>query len=138
MAFIIYKSPEDKDVIIEIGESNPRVTVGRREGNTIQFNNPTVSGSHAILLYQGGRYFFQDSRSTNGSFLNGERVTATVELANGARLRCGNFPLQFSVTKPIAGAQPPTAPLPMSGISGSAPLSSAPKAAAPVPAPILQ
>lgn len=48
--------------------------VGRSPQCDIVLPDPSVSRSHALLDVHGGKLFVQDAGSTNGTFVNGERV----------------------------------------------------------------
>ncbi|MEE0863276.1 MAG: type VII secretion protein EssC [Lachnospiraceae bacterium] len=50
------------------------ITIGRTEKNDICYFNNAVSSQHATLRFEYGRWFVQDDNSTNGIFVNGERV----------------------------------------------------------------
>lgn len=52
------------------------LTIGRVSGTTIRLEDPSVSGSHAMISVHDGRVFLADVGSTNGTFVNGERVTS--------------------------------------------------------------
>lgn len=58
-------------------------TIGREAGNEIVIEDPQVSRRHAHLTRQGGTYFIEDVGSTNGTYVNGKRVTAPLPLNNG-------------------------------------------------------
>jgi pilus assembly protein CpaF len=58
-------------------------TIGREAGNEIVIEDPQVSRRHAQLTRQGISYLIEDIGSTNGTYVNGRRVTAPVLLANG-------------------------------------------------------
>jgi hypothetical protein len=62
----------DKDVI----------SLGREAGNDLVIEDPQVSRRHARLTRQGNSYLLEDLGSTNGTFVNGSRVTTPVLLAN--------------------------------------------------------
>ncbi|SJM63033.1 FHA-domain-containing proteins [Gulosibacter sp. 10] len=48
-----------------------------------------TSTRHARLLNWDGAWMLQDLDSTNGTFINGERVTQPVELRRGVSVRIG-------------------------------------------------
>lgn len=50
-----------------------RVVIGRKKADLI-LNDPEVSGSHAALEIAGTMYLVRDLKSTNGTYLNGEKV----------------------------------------------------------------
>ena len=51
------------------------LTIGRTERNDICYPNKVVSSEHAILQFRSGKWFIQDTNSTNGTFVNGRRVS---------------------------------------------------------------
>lgn len=55
-------------------------TIGRRPGCSLQLNFKTVSGNHAELTIEGGRLWVNDLRSTNGTYVNGRRITQPTQL----------------------------------------------------------
>jgi len=65
-------------------------TVGREAGNDIIINDPQVSRHHARLTLQGGAYVLEDLGSTNGTFVNGRRVTGLVSLSPGDMIGLGD------------------------------------------------
>ena len=50
-----------------------RVTIGSEEGRTVVVSHPKVSGLHATLLLEDGRFVLQD-RSKRGTRVNGKAV----------------------------------------------------------------
>jgi pSer/pThr/pTyr-binding forkhead associated (FHA) protein len=69
-----------------------RTAIGRRPGNDLLLDEPTVSGEHAAITLEGPAII--DLGSTNGTFVNGERVTRQ-PLAHGDRIRIGSHELQL-------------------------------------------
>ena len=88
-----------------------RTTVGRVEDNTFQIADASVSSHHAEILLRGTDIVVRDLNSTNGTFLNGEKISEIV-LKPGQTLRFGQVELKLDDGKPL------TAPAP---VSGSAP-----------------
>jgi len=68
--------------------------------------NTGVSRLHAVVDLDGGRYVLEDKGSRNGTFLNGERVTARTPLRNGDRILIGGVELTFSEEAEGAAAGP--------------------------------
>lgn len=50
------------------------LTIGRTQQNDICFPNKVVSSKHARLSYKNGTWFIEDLNSTNGTFVNEQRV----------------------------------------------------------------
>jgi predicted component of type VI protein secretion system len=58
------------------------VTIGRDVSNDITINDAEVSRNHARLTAQSGGYLIEDLASTNGTFVNGQRLIGP-KLLNG-------------------------------------------------------
>jgi len=95
---------------------NP-TTVGRAEGNLFQIIEPSVSGRHCEILLRGNEVVVRDLTSTNGTFIQGERITEAI-LKPGQILRLGRVNLRLEASTPVAspapGAPPPSVPKPAS------------------------
>ena len=50
------------------------ITIGRTEKNDVVLNNHFVSASHATLSFRNGKWSITDLTSTNGTFVDGDRV----------------------------------------------------------------
>lgn len=57
-------------------------------------DDPEVSGQHALIKYEQGRFVIYDMASTNGTFVNGHRVQRQ-SLMDGDRIRIGGTTLVF-------------------------------------------
>jgi len=77
--------------VFDLDGSTPRVRIGRRPTNDIALAwDSEVSRSHASILNAADRWvLIDDSRSRNGSFVNGQRVTDRRALEDGDILRFG-------------------------------------------------
>ena len=64
--------------------------IGRDRANDLTLTDPQISRRHARVWEDGGRYYVRDERSTNGTFVNGVRITGTREIGPGDRLRVGS------------------------------------------------
>lgn len=68
--------------------------VGAGGNNDIIISSPAVSWNHAIIICRDGKAIIQDTASTNGTFLNGARITAPQQLNQGDLLRFGSEEFQ--------------------------------------------
>ena len=59
------------------------ITIGRDAANGIQINDAEISRRHARLQFQGGKYVIEDLGSTNGTHINGQRLSAPYVLKAG-------------------------------------------------------
>lgn len=78
--------------------------LGRDVTNDISLGDPEVSRQHARVTRTPGGYVLEDLGSTNGSFVNGERLVAPRVLASGDLIGLGE-----NVTLSFEGASPETA-----------------------------
>src|SRR5262249_21640061 len=82
-----------------------KTTIGRVEDNTFQIAEPSVSSHHCEVMLRGSDVVIHDLNSTNGTFINGEKVTESV-LKPGQILRLGQIEMRLETDTPAAGAQP--------------------------------
>jgi pSer/pThr/pTyr-binding forkhead associated (FHA) protein len=73
----------------------PVVNLGRADYNDIMLPDPSVSTSHAKLQRREGVWVLVDLDSTNGTFVDGERVKGEAPLGPGAMVRLGDVQLLF-------------------------------------------
>ena len=80
--------------------ASDRFTVGRCQTNDIHLSNDTVSSCHAELLLIDSDLYVRDLNSTNGTLLNGRKVTVLSGLREGDILHFGNamYTIQASQT----------------------------------------
>src|SRR4051812_16416704 len=101
-----------------------KTTIGRVDDNTFQIADPSVSSHHCEILLRGTDVVIHDLGSTNGSFINGDKISESV-LRPGQTLKLGQIEMQLVPDgAPIPAPKPASAP---------APGSSAPSAPAPAP-----
>ena len=72
------------------------VSCGRANDNTVVLNSNEVSRRHAVLKAQDGGVILEDLHSTNGTYVNQDRITQ-VPLPSGAGFRIGPFHLHIAV-----------------------------------------
>jgi pSer/pThr/pTyr-binding forkhead associated (FHA) protein len=90
-----------------------KTTIGRVEDNAFQIAEPSVSSHHCEVLLRGNEVVVKDLNSTNGTFINDEKITESV-LKPGNTLRLGHIELRLedgTATTPAAPA-PATASAP--------------------------
>jgi len=91
-AFLIVLEGIDKGMEYPIeGE----VTIGRTSDNVIVLKDRGVSRRHAVIREEGGVYTLEDLNSSNGTRLNGRRITMLEVLQDGDRIGIGEAVLLF-------------------------------------------
>jgi pSer/pThr/pTyr-binding forkhead associated (FHA) protein len=62
-------------VLKTIETDRDEITIGRKKSNNIDIDNLQVSNKHARIVKHAGNYFIEDLKSTNGTFLNDEKIS---------------------------------------------------------------
>ena len=110
MAKLVVQSPEQKGRSYELKVD--KTTIGRVDDNTFQIAEASVSSHHCEVLLRGSEVVIKDLNSTNGTFINGEKISESV-LKIGQTLRLGQIELRLeagdSTTTPPASAGAPAA-----------------------------
>ena len=70
--------------------------VGRRDDLSLRLTCPTVSKLHAEFVQRGGSLFVRDLGSTNGTFVNGNRVQGEVPVNSTDLLQFGRVVLRLN------------------------------------------
>ncbi len=81
--------------------------IGREAGNEIVIEDPQVSRRHARLTRQGASYVIEDVGSTNGTYVNGKRVTAPVLLSDGDMIGLADT-IVLAVQAPLTASEDTT------------------------------
>ena len=77
-------------------------TLGRMPGNDIMIDDSVVSGHHAKLITAQGKTYVEDLGSTNGTFVNSEKVKRRL-LHNGDTIALARYKLVFIHEKATRG-----------------------------------
>ena len=83
-------------------------TFGRKTGNDIEIGRPTISGFHGKIRRDGDRFIVEDLNSTNGTFLNGQKISSAA-LKNRDKIGAAGHILEF-LTDDSAAASTETGP----------------------------
>lgn len=71
--------------------------IGRSPGCQIMLGEDSVSGSHAEITWDGANFVVHDLGSTNGTWVNGQRVTTGATLLAGAQVYFGTVGFSFEM-----------------------------------------
>jgi putative ABC transport system ATP-binding protein len=85
---------EDRQLPREIRLYKPRSTIGRASECEVQLSSTGMSRKHALITREGSAFFIEDLGSTNGIFVNSQKVQRT-ELKNGDQIVIHHFVLDF-------------------------------------------
>ena len=94
------------DAVLKTIETDKEViTIGRNVKNDIQIDNLSVSKQHARIVKRQGKYFIEDMKSTNGTYLNEKKITKQ-KLTNNDVITIGKHTLQAILDKkPVESSQ---------------------------------
>ncbi len=93
-AILVQKLDGKDGMAFSLGEHG--VVIGRKRSNDISLDDTNVSRVHASIDFWEGDYYITDLGSTNGTFVNGTRVSKK-RLAEGDLITMGTTALEFRV-----------------------------------------
>lgn len=116
--FVAFRDLHGDLVLLVLDQGDGTSTIGRRSETNISLAwDGEVSGLHAELIHLGGEWtIVDDGLSTNGTFLNGERINGRQRLRDGDRIRVGRTVLAYNVadmskaSATVAAGEPPSLP----------------------------
>ena len=69
----------------------PEITIGRVQGNDIVLPKGNVSKRHSRIVFKDGKYIIVDLKSTNGTYVNGRKITAPLVVKGTDKIYIGDF-----------------------------------------------
>lgn len=81
-------------------------TIGRHAENAVVIEDTTVSGRHAEIHFEGGKFYLVDLDSSNGTELNGVKVSKSA-LSDGDSFSCGSVKCTFKFRAPAPAEKAP-------------------------------
>lgn len=81
-------------------EGRPPFEVGRGRELDLPLRDPEVSRRHARFESRNGVIYINDLKSSNGTFLNGRRVTEAIEVREGDAVDVGTTRLRVTSVRP--------------------------------------
>ena len=91
----------------EIDLPQTEMIIGRDSGCDLVFTLQAISRRHARLFFQNGEYFIEDLGSSNGTFVNRQRLSAPHQLHDGDQLHLGNAVTLTFTAPQLTAEQPP-------------------------------
>ena len=93
----------------------PSLTLGRGTGNDVVLRDSVVSGAHLRVFKGPDGFMIEDTGSRNGTFVNGNRISAVGALSSGAVIRVGCCVLVFEADAARFFEPPPDSTYDMHG-----------------------
>jgi pSer/pThr/pTyr-binding forkhead associated (FHA) protein len=70
--------------------TQPQIMIGRDTNCDVAMMDEALSAHHARLTHHHGQWWLEDLNSTNGTFLNREKLTTPAVVITGDHFKCGN------------------------------------------------
>ncbi len=70
-------------------------SIGRDVNNSIVIDDSFVSAEHTLLTFRGRAWYVEDRGSTNGTWLNGQRVDGLLPMGYGDEIQVGQVRLRL-------------------------------------------
>jgi len=100
------------------------VTIGRVQGNDVILPKGNVSKRHSRIVVKDGKFIIVDLKSTNGTYVNGRKITSPLVIKASDRVYIGDFILHIDDGSGAAaepGLAPPPPPQAQAGRRSSQP-----------------
>ena len=76
----------------------PFCSVGRHDSNAVVVpNDKSMSKQHFVITFEDGKYLIEDSNSSFGTFLNGNKLSERTALEDGDSVKAGNSMFWFMI-----------------------------------------
>lgn len=70
--------------------TQPEIMLGRDTNCDLSVMDEALSAHHARITFHHGQWWLEDLNSTNGTFLNHEKLTTPAVVITGDEFKCGN------------------------------------------------
>lgn len=77
--------------------NHSKITVGRNAACDCVIDDDTVSAYHAQINFRRNQWWVEDLGSTNGSFINDQRLTSAIVLTSDDQVRFGQISFQLEI-----------------------------------------
>lgn len=92
-----YEVKEEKISNVSFNLTEGANRIGRAQDNDVIINHPMISAHHAVIIKSGNSYVIEDLNSTNGVYVNGNRVHRQ-SFTSSDKVTLGIYPINISST----------------------------------------
>ena len=83
------------------------VLIGRVQGNDVVLPKGNISKRHSRIVVKDGKFIIIDMQSTNGTYVNGKKITTPQVIKSTDKIYIGDFTLQLASQNGVAEERPP-------------------------------
>lgn len=87
---------DDAPEALEVFELEQFSSIGRDFDNDLILDDSLVSRRHAIIIWKNDGFYLEDMKSSNGTFLNGVKISEPEKLENQDVLTFGTYQYSFN------------------------------------------
>jgi chromosome segregation ATPase len=102
-AHLLTRTDKDTGIVHLLGR---HTTIGRTPDNDVHIDAEFISRHHAVALRSGAKTVIEDLNSTNGTYVNGQRVNRRT-LKDGDLVTLGKTEFRYSINKAASLNKPP-------------------------------
>lgn len=92
----VLKVVSGQDAGLQVPFESGQVNIGRMAGSDVLLTDASASRLHAFVVSENGRHVLYDGKSTNGTFLNGQRIGQKT-LRHGDLIKIGNTVIVYEL-----------------------------------------
>lgn len=96
---VVLESPSGEPAVGRSFGLDVITPLGRDVNNAIVIDDPFASADHAVLTYRGRSWYLEDLDSTNGSYVNGQRIDGVAALGYGDEVQIGQVRFRLERTR---------------------------------------
>ncbi len=97
---VVVESPSGDPAVGEAFPLDAVTSLGRDVNNSIVIDDPFASTEHAVLTFRGRDWYVEDLGSTNGTYVNGNRVDGVAPLGFGDEVQIGQVRMRLERARP--------------------------------------
>lgn len=94
MPTLVIKNPDGSQQEQDVSE---QLTIGRGEGNDLILSEGGVSRKHARFFLEGEAFMVEDAGSSNGTFVDGEKIEGPTKLSSKSQVVIGDYEIQLKL-----------------------------------------
>ncbi|MEY4508248.1 MAG: hypothetical protein RLZZ450_370 [Pseudomonadota bacterium] len=106
MFTVVIAEKEGAERRVTFAESE--VTVGRVPGNDVVLPKGNVSKRHSRIVLKDNRFIVVDLKSTNGTYVNGRKITSPLVVKEGDKIYVGDYVLTLEGAPALDALKPPS------------------------------